>query len=105
MIPNAVAVPSGGGRGLALYANHPNPFRAATTIHYSLPGAMPVRLVIHDVTGRTVRTLMNGIQDAGDRQVIWDGRDESGSLVAAGVYLYRLDAGGTTSARKMALLR
>ena len=100
-----LAVPPGGDRGLALYANRPNPFDAGTTIQYSLPRTMPVRLVIHDVTGRTVRTLVNGVQNAGERRAIWDGRDESGSLVSPGMYVYRLDAGGASLARKMALLK
>jgi hypothetical protein len=88
---------------IALRGNHPNPFRDGTTIHYAVPRAMPTRLVVYDVAGRAVRTLVNGIQEAGDRQVSWDGRDESGSRVGRGMYLYRLEAGGTSRTRKMIL--
>jgi photosystem II stability/assembly factor-like uncharacterized protein len=84
---------------------YPNPFNPSTTIRYSVPRAMPVRLVIYDVTGRLVRRLVDGIQDAGDRRVTWDGRDEHGSTVGSGVYVYRLDAGGTRVTRKVNLLK
>jgi hypothetical protein len=90
---------------VALYANRPNPFASATTIQYSLPQAMSVRLAIYDVTGRSVRKLVDGIQDAGDRRAIWDGRDERGTLVSSGMYLVRLEAGGTSLMRKMSLLK
>ena len=88
---------------IALRANHPNPFREGTTIHYTLPRAMPTRLVVYDVKGRAVRTLVNGIQETGERQVTWDGKDESGSRVGRGLYLYRLEAGGAIQTRKMIL--
>jgi hypothetical protein len=90
---------------MALHANYPNPFNPATTIQYALPQAMRVRLVIYDVSGRLVRKLVDGVEDAGDRRVSWDGRDERGSAVGSGVYVYRLEAGGTTLARKMSLLK
>jgi flagellar hook capping protein FlgD len=100
-----VAVLPGGDRGLALDGNRPNPFNTGTTIQYSLPRTMAVHLVIHDVTGRTVRTLVNGVQSAGEWRAIWDGRDERGSVVSPGMYVYRLHAGGASLARKMALLK
>jgi photosystem II stability/assembly factor-like uncharacterized protein len=88
---------------IALGANHPNPFRDGTMIQYALPRAMPARLVVYDVAGRAVRTLVNGVQAAGQRHVTWDGTDASGSRVGRGVYLYRLDAGGKSQTRKMLL--
>jgi len=90
---------------LALHANRPNPFRSETTIRYSLPRTMPVRLVVYDVTGRAVRTLVEGLQDAGERRTSWDGKDDRGLLVGAGMYLYRLEAGGERLTRKMSLLK
>ena len=65
----------------------------------------PVRLVVYDVTGRAVRPLVDGVVDAGDRQATWDGRDETGSSVGAGMYLVRLEADGVRLTRKMARLR
>jgi hypothetical protein len=90
---------------MALHANYPNPFNAGTSIQYSLPQTMPARLVIYDITGRAVRTLFDGIQEAGDRRVIWDGRNDAGSRVGPGLYVYRLEAAGTMLTRKMSLLK
>jgi hypothetical protein len=94
-----------GSREITLRANQPNPFRATTTIQYSLPERMPVRLRIYDITGRMVRTLVDGVQEAGARRVTWDGRDEHGALVNSGMYMYRLEAAGATLTRKMSLLK
>jgi len=89
--------------GIALRANHPNPFRDGTTIHYVLSQAMSARLVVYDVAGHAVRTLVNGMQAAGEQRVTWDGRNENRARVGRGVYLYRLEAGGTSRTRKMIL--
>jgi hypothetical protein len=90
---------------LSLRGNHPNPFDVGTTIAYSLPRAMAARLVIYDVTGRAVRTLVDGTQEAGTLQVTWDGRDDRGSRVSPGMYVYRLEADGISLSRKMSLVR
>jgi hypothetical protein len=88
---------------IVLRVNLPNPFRDATTIQYALPRAMPARLVVYDVAGHAVRTLVNGTQSAGERRVTWDGKNDGGAQVSRGIYLYRLEAGGTTQTRKMIL--
>jgi hypothetical protein len=90
---------------MALHANHPNPFNDGTTILYSLPQNMPARLVVYDITGRAVRTLVDGVQAAGERRVTWDGRNDAGSRVGPGLYVYRLEAGGAMLTRKMSLLK
>jgi len=99
-----VDVPRSLPTGMALRANHPNPFSTGTTLHFSLPREAHVRLVVHDVTGRTVRVLVNGLRGAGNQQAVWDGRDERGSRVSPGVYVTRLDVGGVSLTRKMTLL-
>jgi flagellar hook assembly protein FlgD len=66
---------------------------------------MPVRLVIYDVTGRAVRTLVNGAEAPGERRVFWDGRDALGARVRAGMYLCRLEAGATSLTRKLSVMR
>ena len=76
-----------------LQANYPNPFNPATTIRYQVAAAAPVRLEIFDVLGQRVRTLVAETQSAGFHRVVWDSRDDSGRAVAAGIYLYRLQAG------------
>lgn len=97
---NAVAVP-----GAMSLRSYPNPFNPNTTIQYSLLETGRVRLSIYDVTGRLVRTLVDGVRNAGDQRVLWDGKDDRGSPVGSGVYVYQLEAGRTSLTRKMSLLR
>jgi hypothetical protein len=101
--PQIEAAPAPG--GIALHANRPNPFVGGTSILYALPQPMPVRLAIYDITGREVRTLVNSIQGAGESRVTWDGKDQHGSSVSAGVYIYRLEAAGTTLTRRLSVLK
>ena len=76
----------------ALMQNYPNPFNPTTTISYSLPEAARVNLSIYNVLGQRVAELTNETQRAGFYNVTWDGRNETGSQVATGVYFYRLEA-------------
>jgi hypothetical protein len=90
----------------ALYQNVPNPFNPTTVIRYGVPsGGAAVTLTIYDVRGGLVRTLVNGVQTSGEKQVRWDGKDEQGQSVATGVYFYRLSAPGFVETRKMMLLK
>ena len=85
---------------------HPNPFNPVTTIHFDLAGATAVDLRIYDLQGRLVRVLVAGeIQEAGRRKATWDGRDERGAMVAAGVYLYRLVTENYVGSRRMTLVK
>jgi hypothetical protein len=89
----------------ALFQNAPNPFNPMTRISYTIPTASRVVLDIFDISGRHVRRLVD-VDAAADRyEVIWDGRSDSGSEAASGVYLYRLTSDGSELARKMVLLR
>jgi hypothetical protein len=88
-----------------LHANSPNPFNPETTIRYSLPRATWVRLFVYDVSGRLVRRLDDGMEPAGERAVTWNGRDDRGTPVGSGVYIYRLDVDGMRLTRKMSLLK
>jgi photosystem II stability/assembly factor-like uncharacterized protein len=84
----------------------PNPApggRAA--IRFSLPRAAEASVRIYDVTGRLVRRLVDEPLAAGERTLQWDGRDDSGRLVADGVYLVRLVADGVSRTRKVTVLR
>ena len=84
----------------------PNPFNPATTIAYTLPRAATVRLDIYDVSGRRIRNLVDGVSEAaGPHRVIWDGSDDHGRAVPAGVYVYRLEAAGAREARSLVLVR
>lgn len=88
-----------------LKQNFPNPFNPATTIEYSLPEAGLVLINLYNSLGQKVRTLREANQPAGSYQVVWDGRNDSGSKVAGGVYIYRMNAGGKTFSRKMTLVK
>lgn len=96
--------PMGAGQAL-LSPAWPNPFNPATTIDYRLPAAGTASIIIYDVAGRRVRTLVSGFVTAGDHSVSWDGRDDSGHQVASGVYLYQLRADDVVATRKMVLLK
>ncbi len=89
----------------ALFQNQPNPFNPATEIVYSLHRDAHVELVVYNVSGQKVITLVDQHQRAGRRSVFWEGRNRGGSPVASGVYFYRLTAGDFVQTRKMVLLR
>jgi hypothetical protein len=86
---------------LRMGPNQPNPFKQFTTINYQLPKAGRVRLNVYNIAGQLVRTLVDGSQASGSHVARWDGRDERGREIAAGVYVCRLDAGGTNATRKL----
>ena len=81
----------------ALHQNYPNPFNPITTIQYDLPEASDVRLVIYDLLGREVITLIQDRHEAGYQSVIWNGRNRLGQEVATGIYIYQLIAGDPSS--------
>ncbi len=90
----------------ALYQNYPNPFNPSTTIAYQLAEAGQVSLVVYDLTGNVVSTLVNESQTAGYYQTVWNGRDRRGVPVATGVYFYRLKAGTEfVKTHKMVLMK
>jgi hypothetical protein len=104
-VPTAVAS-HGRAAQVALYPCYPNPFNPTTTIGYEVRERVPVTLAIYDVAGRRVKTLVDGeTSGAGYYEQVWDGRDESGRVVASGVYFYRLDGGSHTETRRMVLLK
>jgi WD40 repeat protein len=88
-----------------LAQSYPNPFNPATTIRFGLPEAGVVNLTVYDITGRTVRTLKNGYTSGGVLEIVWDGRDANGRIVASGVYVYRLAAKQGVATKRMTLLR
>jgi hypothetical protein len=90
---------------LELEPNAPNPFRGSTRIAYSLAEEGWASLRVVDVTGRVVRTLVDGRLPAGPGEVTWDGRDLRGRPVPAGVYWVRLLTREEARTRKMTLLR
>jgi type 1 glutamine amidotransferase len=79
----------------------PSPFRHRTTISYSLPAAGPATLLVYDLAGKLVKTLVSGSQPAGVGQVTWNRTDDAGRIVARGVYFYRLHANGAKLSSKL----
>ncbi len=88
-----------------LHSNAPNPFRDETTLHFDLPHPADVNLTVYDIAGRRVRGLHAGQMSAGPQEVTWDGRNEHGTRVSAGVYMCRFQAGDVVEQRRMVLLR
>jgi hypothetical protein len=88
-----------------LHQNFPNPFNPSTTIEYDLPKANHIRLVIYDLLGRQIRTLIDTQQQAGYFQTTWNGTDEFNLPVVAGVYLCRMEAGEFIKVTKLLLIK
>ena len=89
----------------ALHQNYPNPFNPTTTLRYDLPEDANVNIMIYDLMGREVRSLINTDQTVGFKSVTWDATNDFGQPVSAGMYLYRISAGSFHSVKKMVLLK
>ncbi len=89
----------------ALNGAYPNPFNPSTTIRFSLAEAGPVELRIYDLSGRRIRSLIDGRLDAGAHEFDWKGRDDAGHVLASGVYFLLFKAGETTDTGKLILLK
>jgi hypothetical protein len=102
--PGAVTSVETGGvdvpRQVELYGNYPNPFNPVTQIQFALPVEMPVRLEVFDMLGRRVAVLHDGLLRAGTHTMAF----QAGNL-GSGVYVYRLEAGGSVITRKMTLMK
>lgn len=83
----------------------PSPFRSRVTFTYALPQKMPMRLIIYDVAGRAVKTLIDGVVSPGFNSVVWNGTDDAGKHVASGVYFCRLEAEDVSRVQKVVYTR
>lgn len=90
--------------GLAL-KNCPNPFSQATEIRYGLPNDDHVTVMVYDLSGKRIITLLSQKQQAGYHAVVWDGRDETGQEVNGGVYSCLVETGKYAMAMKMVLMK
>jgi hypothetical protein len=86
---------------LALETAQPNPSSCAATLRFALPRSGHARLVVMDVAGRRVRTLLDTPLAAGPHEIAWDGRDAGGAQAAAGLYWAMLEAGGEKVSRRL----
>ena len=90
----------------ALKQNAPNPFNPATTIRFDLPNPTKVTVIVFNILGQEVIRLINDeAMEAGFHEISWNGRNQIGSSTASGIYLYRIEAGEFSKARKMLLLK
>ena len=90
----------------SLDQNYPNPFNPTTTIRYGLPNDVNVSLKVYNLLGQEVTTLMNNIvKKAGYHNIVWDGLNRHGDMVASGMYIYHIQAGTFASVKKMILVR
>ena len=90
-----------------LLPNQPNPFNPSTTIAYEIGGAVAVdvKLIVFDVRGRHVATLVDGTVQPGRHQIVWNGRDQSGQPVASGTYFTQLQSRGQATTRPLSLVK
>jgi hypothetical protein len=90
-----------------LLANVPNPFNPGTMIRFEVPGTdlTEVELVIFDLRGRRVRTLIDGPIAPGTKEIYWNGRSDAGMRVAAGTYISRLNWNGRAVTRPLSLVK
>ncbi len=103
---NVDAGPSALPKAFAFAPVAPNPVRGGRTmLHFALPYASDASLAIYDVSGRLVRSVVKGSLEAGNHDVLWDGRDESGTLVRPGLYLASFRAGSFSAARRMVVVK
>lgn len=98
--PTAAAAPS-----RFLLSANPNPMRSQTAIRFALPKECDVRIEVYNIAGQRVRTLVNSKLSPGYHQVNWNGANESGQKVAAGVYLIRMTAPGWSDIGKLTVIR
>ncbi len=93
---NSLVVPE----GYELFQNYPNPFNPSTMIEYSIPKECPVSIIVYDITGREIETLVNEVKRAGYYTVQFNT-----SRLSSGIYFYRITAGDFTQTKKMILLK
>ena len=89
----------------ALYENYPNPFNPTTTIKYSIKENIWVKLIIYNVMGQVVRTLVDETKPSGVYMVKWDGHTDNSEKVSSGMYFYRLEAGHFVKTKRMTLVQ
>jgi hypothetical protein len=88
-----------------VFQNYPNPFNPSTIIQYTLPDEQYVRVVIFDMLGKEIKTLVSDIETAGIKSVVWDGTNANGQTLSGGIYFYRITAGQQTETKRMLLLK
>ncbi len=108
VIPGATGVDNANTKlpaSFELSQNYPNPFNPSTNIQYSLPESRNIRMVIYDISGKEIKTLVNSFEEAGQHNITWDGTNNKNLKVSSGVYFYTLSAGNLNLTKKLILLK
>ncbi len=95
-----IEVDLGGSKEFELSQNYPNPFNPATTIRFSLPEAGNVKLILYNILGQEIKTLINEFKESGVHSINFNASD-----LNSGLYIYKLESGSFTQTRKMTLLK
>ena len=88
-----------------LHNNYPNPFNPETNIQFDIPEHLPVKLAIYDLSGKEVNILVQDTFAPGKYKVMWNGKDQYGQPVSAGMYIYQIEAGNFRNTKKLILLK
>jgi parallel beta-helix repeat protein len=88
-----------------LNSNYPNPFNPQTAISFNIIEPAQTRVLIYNILGQKIKTLVNEYLSPGQYSYVWDGRNELGEEAASGVYLYRIESGTFAQTKKMTLMR
>jgi hypothetical protein len=92
-------------RDFVLNEAYPNPFNPVTTISYGLPETVEVKILVYDILGRKVKTLLDKTQTAGWHNIRWNGTNSFGNQVGSGLYMYTLQSKSCIIVKKVVLLR
>ena len=101
LYPTGLREPKAGGTLAEHLTISPNPAQQTAVVNYRVLDSSPVRLAIHDVSGREVRVLTTRAQTPGDHSLLWNGRDANDRTAPAGVYFVRLESGGKTATKRL----
>ena len=85
--------------------NYPNPFNPETTISFTIPIESNLRIDIYNIKGQKVKALINGVYEAGNHKIVWNGLDDNGQNVGSGIYLYRMKTDDFSQTKKMVLMK
>ena len=88
-----------------LFQNYPNPFNSSTQFVYQLPEDTRIKLVIYNIIGKEVITLIDRKQKAGKHILYWNGKDDNNNLINSGIYFIELSLNRICTIKKITLLR
>jgi len=89
----------------SLEQNYPNPFNSGTQIDFNLDKADHISLIIYDIKGREVISLVNEKRNPGHHSIVWDGMDAEGMIVTTGVYVCKLQVKNQIQSKKIVLIK